>query len=146
MLPTNNLAAIPVAAVLLHALAVRDVPGFLDREEDCVIAHPPRLSQEKALDSEHIILSTPRYVSGPVTQYTGGLSAMAYEGYDGSDYCDIGPVFEAQPGWDLMADVAACADAVAEWFTASQATAEASGNENGADDTDEVRTSITEVC
>ncbi|MFE9882589.1 hypothetical protein [Streptomyces sp. NPDC005784] len=142
----NNPAATPVAAVLLHALAVLEVPGFLELGEDFVIAHPPHLPQDKALHSEHVILCTPRYVSGPVAQYTGGLCAMAYEGYDGSDYCDIERVYEAEPGGDLMAHGAACAKAVADWFASRQATAEASGDESGADDTDEVRTSTTEVC
>ncbi|MEU5637873.1 hypothetical protein ACH47C_41655 [Streptomyces rishiriensis] len=142
----NNLAAIPVAAVLLHALAVVEFPGFLELDEDFVIAHPPHLPQDKALDSEHIILSTPGYVSRPAAQYTGGLYAMAYEGYDGSDYCDIERVYEAQPGGDLMVHAAACAKAVADWFGSRRTTAEGSGDESGADDTDEVRTSITEVC
>ncbi|MFI6803859.1 hypothetical protein ACIBO6_02390 [Streptomyces luteogriseus] len=146
MPPMNNLAAIPVAAVLLHALAVREVPGFLELDEDFVIAHPPHLSQDKALHSEHIVLCTPRYVSIPVAQYTGGLYARAYEGYDGSDYCDIELVYEAEPGWDLMAHAAASAEAVAEWFAARRTSGEASGDESGADDTDEVRTSTTGVC
>ncbi|MEU1260421.1 hypothetical protein ABZ445_44915 [Streptomyces chartreusis] len=110
----NNLAAIPIAAVLLHALAVLEVPGFVDLGEGFVVAHPPHLSQNKALDSEHIILCAPGYVSGPVTQYTGGLYARAYEGYDGSDYCEIEMVYEAQPGGDLTAHAAACAKAVAD--------------------------------
>ncbi|MFE9449574.1 hypothetical protein [Streptomyces sp. NPDC006739] len=142
----NNLAAIPVAAVLLHALAVLEVPGFVDLGEGFVVAHPPHLSQDKALDSEHIILCAPGYVSGPVAQYSGGLYARAYEGYDGSDYCDIEMVYEAQPGGDLTAHAAACAKAVADWFASRQTTAEAPGGESGADDTDEVRTSTTEVC
>ncbi|MDX2514592.1 hypothetical protein PV355_05445 [Streptomyces stelliscabiei] len=139
----NNLAAIPVAAVLLHALAVLEVPGFVDLGEGFVVAHPPHLSQDKALDSEHIILCAPGYVSGPVAQYSGGLYARAYEGYDGSDYCDIEMVYEAQPGVDLTAHAAACAKAVAEWFASRQTPP---GGESGADDTDEVRTSTTEVC
>ncbi|MCT9075266.1 hypothetical protein [Streptomyces fulvoviolaceus] len=144
----NNLAAIPVAAVLLHALAVVEFPGFLELDEDFVIAHPPHLPQDKALDSEHVIINTPwgADVSGPAHQYTGGLYAVAYEGYDGSDYCDIERVYEAQPGGDLMVHAAACAKAVADWFASRQTTAEASGDESGADDTDEVRTSTTEVC
>ncbi|MDX2661154.1 MULTISPECIES: hypothetical protein [Streptomyces] len=139
----NNLAAIPVAAVLLHALAVLEVPGFVDLGEGFVVAHPPHLSQDKALDSEHIILCAPGYVSGPVAQYSGGLYARAYEGYDGSDYCDIEMVYEAQPGVDLTAHAAACAKAVADWFASRQTPP---GGESGADDTDEVRTSTTEVC
>lgn len=142
----NNLAAIPVAAVLLHALAVLEVPGFVDLGEGFVVAHPPHLSQDKALDSEHIILCAPGYVSGPVAQYTGGLYARAYEGYDGSDYCEIEMVYETQPGGDLTAHAAACAKAVADWFASRQTTAKAPGDESGADDTDEVRTSTTEVC
>ncbi|MFD0440610.1 hypothetical protein [Streptomyces chartreusis] len=142
----NNLAAIPVAAVLLHALAVLEVPGFLELDEDFVIAHPPHLPQDKTLDSEHIILCAPSYVSSPAAQYTGGLYARADEGYDGSDYCEIEMVYEAQPGGDLMAHAAACAKAVADWLASRQTTAEASGDESGADDTDEVRTSTTEVC
>ncbi|MDQ0765645.1 hypothetical protein QF027_008280 [Streptomyces canus] len=45
-----------------------------------------------------------------------------------------------------MAHAAACAEAVAEWFASRRTSAEASGDESGADDTDEVRTSTTEVC
>ncbi|MFJ3825021.1 hypothetical protein [Streptomyces nodosus] len=144
----NNLAAIPVAAVLLHALAVLEVPGFLELDEDFVIAHPPHLPQDKALDSEHVIVNTPWGVdiSSPASQYTGGLYARAYEGYDGSDYCEIEMVYEAQPGGDLTAHAVACAKAVADWFASRQTTAEAPGDESGADDTDEVRTSTTEVC
>ncbi|REH20600.1 hypothetical protein SAMN05428941_2378 [Streptomyces sp. 2114.2] len=93
----NNLAAVPVAAVLLHALAVLEVPGFLELDEGFVIAHPAHLPQDKALMSEHIILCAPGYVDSPAAQYTGGLYAMAYEGYGGSDYCDIERVYEAQP-------------------------------------------------
>ncbi|MFF0133298.1 hypothetical protein ACFYTG_47820 [Streptomyces mirabilis] len=142
----NNLAAIPVAAVLLHALAVLEVPCFLELDEDFVIAHPPHLPQDKALNSEHIILCAPGYVSSPAAQYTDGLYATAYDGYDGSDYCDIEPVYEAQIEGDLMAHAAACAKAVAKWFASRQTTAKATGDESGADDTDEVRTSTTEVC
>jgi hypothetical protein len=71
---------------------------------------------------------------------------MAYEGYEGSDYCDIERVYKAQPDGDLMAHAAACAKAVTDWFASRQTTAEGSGDESGADDTDEVRTSTTEVC
>ncbi|MDX3365297.1 hypothetical protein PV387_04525 [Streptomyces sp. ME02-6987-2C] len=45
-----------------------------------------------------------------------------------------------------MAHAAVCGKAVADWFAARQTTAEGSGDESGADDTDEVRTSTTEVC
>ncbi|MGW7521794.1 hypothetical protein ACWGJ2_40140 [Streptomyces sp. NPDC054796] len=133
----NNLAAIPVTAVLLHALAVLEVPGFLELDEGCVIAHPRHLPQDKALGSEHVILCAPDYADRPVlsasdyadrpvAQYAGGLYAMAYQGYDGSDYCEIERVYEAQPGGDLMAHAAACAKAVADWFASRQTAAESS--------------------
>ncbi|MGW4490485.1 hypothetical protein [Streptomyces sp. NPDC004376] len=144
--PINNLADIPVAAVLLHALAVLEVPAFLDLDEDFVIAHPPHLSQAEALDSEHIVLYTSTYASDPAAQYAGGLCAMAYEGYDGSDYCDIALVYKAPPNRDLMTHAGVCAKAVADWFASRQTTAESSRDESGADDTDVVRTSTTEVC
>ena len=142
----NDLAAIPVAAVLLHALAVREVPGFLELDEDFVIAHPPHLPQDKALASEHIILCAPGSGSGSVAEYTGGLYARADAGYDGSDSCEIEMVYEAQPGSDLMAHAAACAEAVAKWFASRRTSPESSGDKSGADDTDEVRTSTTGVC
>ncbi|MEU9168575.1 hypothetical protein AB0D34_12390 [Streptomyces sp. NPDC048420] len=140
-------ASIPVSAVLLHALAVAEIPAFLDLGEDFIVAHPPHLSQNQALDHEHVILNTDWGVdiTSPVDQYPGGLYATAYEGYDGSDYCDIAPVYEAPPGADLLADAAACAKAVAEWFASRQSTADPEEG-GGADDTDEVRTSTTEVC
>ncbi|MFF3710289.1 hypothetical protein [Streptomyces phaeochromogenes] len=141
------LAHIPVAAVVLHALAVREVPAFLDLEEDFIVAHPPHLSQNQALDSEHVVVNTHwgSDISGPVDQYSGNLYATAYEGYDGSDYCDIARVYYSPPGEDLTADAAACAKAVAEWFTSRPSTSDAE-DRSGADDTDEVRTSTTEVC
>ncbi|MET7784498.1 hypothetical protein ABZU94_39335 [Streptomyces mirabilis] len=74
------------------------------------------------------------------------MYATTYDGYDGSDYCDIERVYEAQPEGDLMAHAAAYAKAVVDWFASRQSTAEASRDESGADDTDEVRTSTTEVC
>jgi hypothetical protein len=138
---------IPVAAVLLHALAALEIPGFPDLEENFIVAHPPHLSQKQALDHEHVAVHTGWEfdINSPVDQYLGGLSATAYEGYDGSDFCDIASVFEAPPGADLLADAAACAKAVAEWFASRQSTTDP-GKGSGADDTDEVRTSTTEVC
>jgi hypothetical protein len=140
-------ARIPVAAVLLHALAALEIPGFPDPEENFIVAHPPHLSQNQALDHEHIAVTTGWEfdINSPVDQYPGGLSATAYEGYDGSDFCDIASVYEAPPGADRLADAAACATAVAEWFAARQSATDP-GKGSGADDTDEVRTSTTEVC
>ncbi|MEV0937680.1 hypothetical protein ACIBMX_10665 [Streptomyces phaeochromogenes] len=143
----TTLAHIPVAAVVLHALAVREVPAFLDLEEGFIVAHPARLSQNQALDSEHVVLTTDwgSDIRDPVDQYPGNLYATAYEGYDGSDYCDIARVYHSPHGEDLTADAAACAKAVAEWFASRPSTADAE-DKSGADDTDEVRTSTTEVC
>ncbi|MFG2785727.1 hypothetical protein ACGFY7_48910 [Streptomyces prunicolor] len=144
----NTPARIPATAVLLHALAVLEVPAFLDLDEDFIVAHPPYLSQNEALDHEHVIVNTGWGfdITSPVDQYPGGLYATAYEGYDGSDFCDIERVYEAPDGGDLMAHAAACAKAVVDWFASRQATAEAPGDVSGADDTDKVRTSTTEVC
>lgn len=144
----TTLAHVPVAAVVLHALAVRGVPAFLDLEEDFIVAHPPHLSQNQALNSEHIVINTNwegLTSAGRVDQYPGNLYATTYEGYDGSDYCDIARVYHSPPGEDLMADAAACAKAVVDWFGSRLSTADTE-DRNGADDTDEVRTSTTEVC
>ncbi|MEU6357579.1 hypothetical protein ABZ896_51180 [Streptomyces sp. NPDC047072] len=141
-------ARIPAAAVLLHALAALEIPGFPDLDENFIVAHPPHLSQNQALDHEHVAVSTGwefNVKNCPIDQYPGGLSATAYEGYDGSDYCDIEMVYEAPPGANLTAHASACAKAVAEWFASRQSTT-APGKRSGADDTDEVRTSTTEVC
>lgn len=145
--PLTTSARIPVTAVLLHALAVLEIPGFLDLGENFIVAHPSRLSQGPALDHERVVVTTGWEFapSSPVDQYPGGLSATAFEGYDGSDFCDIATVYQAPPGADLLADAAACAKAVAEWFASRQPTPDP-GQGSGADDTDEVRTSTTEVC
>ncbi|WP_416969417.1 hypothetical protein [Streptomyces sp. 4F14] len=141
----TDATSVPVTAVLLHALAVLEIPGFLDIDEDFVAAHPPHIPQDKALDSEHIVLTADGY-QGSVADYTGGVSAWAYGASDGGDFDTIERVYQAPPGLNLMAHAAACAKAVAEWFASRQETTDASGGASGADGTDDVRTSTTEVC